>query len=237
MKALILAAGFGSRLGNLTSATPKALVPVGGRAILDHSIRKLLKAEVTDILINTHYLSQQVEDFLSRQPYRNLVTTVHEDELLGTAGTVSGNWDWFNNEDFLVMHGDNYFEADLDTLVAKHANRYPQTDMTMATFTAPNPANCGTVDVDANDVVVDFYEKDPSSHSLRANAAIYIFSPNLYEIFRSLSREENDISRHVVPRLLGRIQAHHLQGDFFDIGTAEGLQAASQSHLTHRENL
>jgi len=237
MKGLILAAGFGTRLGKLTENKPKVLVEVGGTAILNHNIRKLLNAGISEIIINTHYLSQQVEDFLSRQPYRNLVMTVHEDELLGTAGTVSGNWDWFNNEDFLVMHGDNYFEADLDTLLAKHANRHPQAEMTMATFTASNPTSCGTVEVDANDVVTHFYEKDPFSHSLRANAAIYIFSPYLYETFRSLSKEENDLSRHVVPKLLGKIQAHHLYGDFFDIGTAEGLQAASQSYLSHQEYL
>ena len=55
MKALILAAGFGTRLGKLTEDKPKALVEVGGKAILDHNITKLLNAGISEILINTHY--------------------------------------------------------------------------------------------------------------------------------------------------------------------------------------
>ena len=109
MKALILAAGFGTRLGKLTEDKPKALVEVGGKAILDHNIKKLLNAGISEVLINTHYLADQVEDFLEEQPYRESVTTVFEPLILGTAGSVKANWDFFENSDFLVMHCDNYF--------------------------------------------------------------------------------------------------------------------------------
>ena len=230
MKALILAAGFGTRLGKLTEDKPKALVEVGGRAILDHNIRKLLNAGISEILINTHYLADQVEDFLKKQPYRELVITVFEPLLLGTAGTVKANWDFFKSGDFLVMHGDNYFEADLKPLLVAHENRTPGTMMTMATFTTNSPELCGTVLTNNVGIVVDFFEKTTETRSLRANAAIYVISSDAKEFFLNLSPSENDISLYVIPRLLGKIQEHFLPGDFIDIGSPTGLAQAEISH-------
>ena len=231
MKALILAAGFGTRLGKLTEDKPKALVEVGGRAILDHSIRKLLKAGISEILINTHYLSDQVEDFLKKQPYRDIVTTVFEPSILGTAGSVKTNWDFFENSDFLIMHGDNYFEAELKSLLGAHVNRTTGTIMTMATFNTTSPELCGTVLTDSDGIVVDFYEKTTESRSLRANAAIYVVSAESKMFFLSLSSTENDISFNIIPKLLGKIQEHFLPGDFIDIGSPTGLAAAEISHF------
>ena len=231
MKALILAAGFGTRLGKLTEDKPKALVEVGGRAILDHNIRKLLNGGISEILINTHYLSDQVEDFLKSQPYRELATTVFEPSLLGTAGSVKAYWDFFNDGDFLVMHGDNYFEAELKPLLVAHENRTPGTRMTMATFNTTSPELCGTVLTDEAGVVVDFFEKTIQTPSLRANAAIYVISPNAKEYFLGTSPIENDISLNVIPKLLGKIQEHFLPGDFIDIGSPIGLAEAEISHL------
>ena len=231
MKALILAAGFGTRLGKLTENKPKALVEVGGKAILDHNIRKLIDAGISEILINTHYLSDQVEDFLKKQPYRDIVTTVFEPSILGTAGSVKANWDFFENSDFLIMHGDNYFEAELKSLLGAHVNRTTGTIMTMATFNTTSPELCGTVLTDSDGIVVDFYEKTTESRSLRANAAIYVVSAESKMFFLSLSSTENDISFNIIPKLLGKIQEHFLPGDFIDIGSPTGLAAAEISHL------
>ena len=231
MKALILAAGFGTRLGKLTEDKPKALVEVGGKAILDHNIRKLLNAGISEILINTHYLADQVEDFLKKQPYRELVTTVFEPLILGTGGSVKANWDFFESSDFLAMHGDNYFEAELRSLLNAHMNRTAGTIMTMATFDTTSPELCGTVLTDNNGIVMHFFEKTRESPSLRANAAIYVISPSAKKFFLSSSPIENDISLDVIPKLLGKIQEHFLPGDFIDIGSPTGLAQAEISHL------
>ena len=231
MKALILAAGFGTRLGKLTEDKPKALVEVGGRAILDHNIRKLLNAGISEILINTHYLADQVEDFLKKQPYQKSVTTIFEPKLLGTAGTVRSNIEKFENDDFLVMHGDNYFEAELKPYLRAHKKRKIGTIMTMATFTTDSPETCGTVVTNRDNVLIDFFEKNPVSESLLANAAIYIFSPAVSPMFLSLTAIENDISLHVIPKLIGKIQTHFLPGAFVDIGSPTGLANAEGVYL------
>lgn len=231
MRGLILAAGFGTRLGKLTEETPKALIRVGGEEILGHAIQKLVGAGITEILINTHYHAEQVENFLSVHDYPAKLTTVFEPELLGTAGTMKANLDFFGTSDFLVMHGDNYFTSRLSSLVDAHVNRSAKTEMTMATFDTKNPESCGTVITDNTGVVIDFFEKCKDSISLEANAAIYIFSQLAKERISNLTREENDISLNIIPKMLGKIQSHHLQGDFIDIGTPSGLQAANNSYL------
>jgi mannose-1-phosphate guanylyltransferase len=234
MKALILAAGLGSRLGALTKETPKALVRVGDRAIIDHNIRKLLEIGVKEILVNTHYLAEQVEMFLIHQGYPAKVATVFEPELLGTAGTLKRNIDFFGIGDFLVLHGDNYFSSDLKSLVSAHTKRSAGTEMTMATFETKHPELCGTLVTDSAGVVREFQEKIENSRSLKANAAIYIFSHLAKQQILSLSVEENDISLHLIPKMLGKIQAHNLNGHFVDVGTPRGLNEARRICLSLR---
>ena len=234
MKGLILAAGFGTRLGKLTEGTPKALIRVGNKPILDHSIRKLIDVGITEIMINTHFLAEQVEYFFSTKDYPAKITRVFEPELLGTAGTIKANLDFFGTSDFLVMHADNYFTSGLGSLVDAHTNRSANTEMTMATFSTKSPELCGTVITDSAGIVVDFFEKSKDSTSLKANSAIYIFSQLAKERILNLTKDENDISLNLIPKMLGRIQSHHLQGDFIDIGTPSGLQAANISCLNNQ---
>ena len=95
-RALLLAAGLGTRLRPLTMQTPKCLVPIGGEPLLGHWLRKLELAGCDSVLVNTHYLAEQVKAFLqSWQSPRMNVSSVHEPELLGTAGTLLANQEVF----------------------------------------------------------------------------------------------------------------------------------------------
>ena len=91
-RALLLAAGLGTRLRPITLDTPKCLVPIGGKPLLGHWLRKLELSGCESVLINTHYLAEQVEIFLKswKSPTMD-VQTVHEPVLLGTAGTLLAN--------------------------------------------------------------------------------------------------------------------------------------------------
>ena len=99
MRALLLAAGCGTRLRPLTNTIPKCLVPIKGQALLGIWLDRLTQAGVGPFLVNTHYLSEQVQAYIEASPYREQVTVVHERELLGTAGTVITNTDFFRGED------------------------------------------------------------------------------------------------------------------------------------------
>ena len=97
MRALILAGGYGTRLGELTKSLPKALVEVGGVPIIDRTIKKLTEIGITEITINTHYLHEMVKDHLNKRWEDLKLRIVFEPELLGTAGTLKNNIDRYRN--------------------------------------------------------------------------------------------------------------------------------------------
>src|SRR6185369_5050861 len=99
MKALILAAGLGTRLRPLTNTIPKCLVPIGGKPLLEYHLDSLSKHGIKDVLINTHYLPEQVEEYIAayRKNHSHIsITTCFEKELLGSAGTLKANEDLFS---------------------------------------------------------------------------------------------------------------------------------------------
>lgn len=95
MRALLLAAGFGTRLLPLTERLPKCLVPINGRPLLDYWLENLLKGGVEEVIINTHYLAPLVHQFLNQSSWSSRVTIVHEERLLGTGGTILKNREFF----------------------------------------------------------------------------------------------------------------------------------------------
>ena len=98
MRALLLAAGLGTRLRPLTDVTPKCLAPIRGRPLLDIWLERLSAAGIGPYLINTHYLASQVVEYVESSKYKSLVTIVHEPVLAGTAGTLIGNLGFFWNK-------------------------------------------------------------------------------------------------------------------------------------------
>ena len=122
MKAMVLAAGLGTRLGELSRRVPKCLVEVGGKTMLEHVVLRLKEAGVTEIVINLHHLSTQVEELVRAKNGFGL--TMHfsrEAELLGTGGGIKNARDYLENEEhFLVYNADIYAQLDLKALLAAH---------------------------------------------------------------------------------------------------------------------
>ena len=95
VRALLLAAGLGTRLRPLTDHWPKCLMPIGERPLLEYWLETLWQSGVREVLVNLHYLSTVVEEFLDRPRFQGWVHSVRETELLGTAGTLRANADFF----------------------------------------------------------------------------------------------------------------------------------------------
>ena len=113
MKALLLAAGRGTRLGKITETIPKPLVKIKNKPVIDYLIQKLINLDVTHILVNTHHKNILMENYFNSAQYDVEISLIYEPELLGTAGTLKYNIDALCSEDFIVMHADNYFQDDL----------------------------------------------------------------------------------------------------------------------------
>jgi len=223
MKALLLAAGFGTRLHPITRDIPKCLVQVRGEVLLGRWLRILREIGVEQVLVNTHYLADQVERFL--HPYKDdgWVTSRHEDELLGTAATIWTNREYLVASETLVIHADNYLEGDLQEFVDAHRTRPSRCVMSMLTVPCSDPSEVGTVRLDRDRVVVEFREKDESSPFREANAAVYLIENRAVQFTEGLS----DFSTDVLPRLVGRVFAYSFNGTVVDIGTHERLRQAN----------
>lgn len=228
MKALLLAAGLGSRLGAYTKDVPKVLLPINGKPIIDILIRKLIAIGIEKIVINTHYKAILVEQFLKRQDYSEVLSVVREEKLLGTAGTLKSNIEELQGSDFMVLHADNYFQDNLIHLLNFHNSDKSDSLMTMATFLTNQPETCGVVEVDKNNTILNFFEKKINPPSNIANAAIYIFKKNAISLIQTLNFNENDISNDLIPKFIGISRAFPLTGEFIDIGTPKNYNIANE---------
>jgi len=227
MRALLLAAGLGTRLKPLTDTMPKCLVPIKGQPLLGIWLERLTQAGIRSFLINTHYLASQVVAFIEDSPYYDKVTLVNEFELQGTAGTLITNLDFFQGEDGLLIHADNYCLADLTEFQQAHHNRPPECLMTMMTFRTDHPSSCGIVELDDRDVVIGFHEKVANQPGNLAYGAVYILSAELLNRLATDLRTVKDFSTEVLYQLVGHIYSYETSGVFLDIGTLETYQQAN----------
>lgn len=232
MKALLLAAGFGTRLRPLTDSIPKCLVPLGGRPLLEIWLSELAKAGIGPFLVNTHYLGERVESYVAKSKYAKDVTLVREAALLGTAGTLKTNLEFFDDHDGLLVHADNYCEADLQHFVRVHHSRPSYCLMTMMTFRTAIPSSCGIVELDDQGVVQSFHEKTASPPGNLANGAVYILSSDLLSRMRTDFQNAIDFSTDVLPHLMGAIYTYETDGIFLDVGTPESYEQACRLAAT-----
>lgn len=123
MKAIIMAAGLGTRLRPLTYKTPKPLIQINGRVMLDRVIKQLVDHGATSILVNTHYLAEQFDTFLESKDYGVPVTTVFEKELLDTAGGLAAVRDQLESDEPVIIHNADVFsDFNITTLYKAQKN-------------------------------------------------------------------------------------------------------------------
>lgn len=227
IRALLLSAGFGTRLQPLTLDIPKCLVKVSNKPILEEWIDKLIKIKAEKILINTHYKAKQVEDFIKTQKQKGIqIYTTYESELLGTAKTLIVNKEFFKNSFGILIHVDNYSKINLEELINAHVNRPQKCLLTMLTFNTKNPETCGIIKKDNRGVLKEFFEKDINFNGNIANGAVYLFDDDFLKWLIKYYPNARDFSTEIIPNLLRRIFTCHTHLDYIDIGTPESLLEA-----------
>ncbi len=229
MRVLLLAAGFGTRLRPLTDEVPKCLVPVKGIPLLEIWLKRLTDSGFGPFIINTHYLAQQVKIFVANSYFRNKIKLVYEPNLLGTAGTLNQNSDFFQGQGCMLIHADNYCLADLVEFRLAHLSRPEVCVITMLTFRTNNPSSCGIVEHDSKGVVQGFHEKVMNPPGNLANGAVYILSPAALEEIKEKFNDVSDFSTGILPYFVGRIYSHETKSTFIDIGTPESYALANST--------
>lgn len=127
MRAMILAAGYGTRLKPLTNTTPKALIEVQGKPLLEWVILKLRNNGVNSIIINTHYLAPRILNFLREKKFFDIhIEISHEEEILDTGGGIKRAVNFLKKNDFFFVHNvDVLSDINLQSLVEFHKNANP----------------------------------------------------------------------------------------------------------------
>tara|TARA_R110002074_G_scaffold274885_1_gene446440 strand:- start:5117 stop:5827 length:711 start_codon:yes stop_codon:yes gene_type:complete len=227
LRALLLAAGMGTRLRPITNTIPKCLVPIHGRPLLDYWLDHLFtNDDVEHALINTHYLADTVERHIANSPWRDRVTLVYEAELLGTGGTILANRDFFDGAPALIAHADNLTDFDIRALINAHQERPNGVAITMLAFRTDDPKSCGVLELDDQLIVQAFHEKVEHPPTNLANAAVYIIEPEVNLFATTLGKVAFDLSTEIIPHFVGRILAHETSGYHRDIGNIESLARA-----------
>ncbi|MBT5549672.1 MAG: nucleotidyltransferase family protein [Nitrospina sp.] len=226
MRALLLAAGLGTRLRPITNTIPKCLVEINGKPLLDYWIELLNKGGIYEILLNLHYLPDVVRSHVENSDYPAEITIAYEENLLGTGGTLLKNREYFQDEPLMLIHADNLSIFDIKAFEKCYERRKKNVEITMMTFNTPDPEACGIVEVDDHGIVIAFHEKVKDPPGNLANGAVYILSPSIWDFLVSLRKEQIDFSTEVLPHFMRRINTYQNEIYHRDIGTMESLQTA-----------
>jgi mannose-1-phosphate guanylyltransferase len=225
VKAFLLAAGLGTRLRPLTDVTPKCMLVIDDRPMLDIWLDAFDRAGVDEVLVNLHHLPDVVRRHLAGRTGGPAVRTVFEPELLGSAGTLRASRQWIEGDDvFLACNADNLTDFDVRALIDAH--RAHDEIATLAVFHSDRPSAGGVVELGPDGLMAGFAEKPEEPVSDLVNAGMYAFGPGvLDEIDGTTPR---DIGYDLLPRLVGRARVVPVSGYFRDIGTADAYRQARQ---------
>lgn len=228
MNAILLAAGYGTRLGDLVKKTPKCLIKIDKKPLLQIWLEKLCKAGVNKVLINTHFLSDQVIDFINSYNSINLkIEYTYEENLLGTGGTLIKNINFSQNEDCLLIHADNLVFENIGNFIKHHNNRRNCTSMSLMSFITSEPKECGIIKINKKNVLTSFYEKSDYDNGNIANGAVYILSKEMIKELSTMEfNTQLDFSNDVIPKYINKINVFKTNKPFFDIGTIKNLEKA-----------
>lgn len=155
MKALVLAAGFGTRLRPYTDHLPKPLMTLDGRPLLERVIRQLIAAGAQTVVVNTHHLAEQIQAYLSTQMFPAEIVVRHETEILGTGGAIRNTADIWGAPPFMVVNSDITTDIDFAAVYRFHtAHPHP------VTLVLRHDPAFNSVAVDAEGFVADFGPHD-----------------------------------------------------------------------------
>jgi mannose-1-phosphate guanylyltransferase / phosphomannomutase len=203
MKAMLIAAGRGTRLRPLTDSTPKCMLQFQGKPLLAHWLDKLRVIGITEVVINVHHLADQIMNYFGTGEQWGLnIRYSPEKDLLGTAGAVRQARSILDGERFVAIYADNQSTCDLNEIVEFHASHC--SIATMSACWIEDPRSCGIVGFDESGRIERFLEKPTSEQifSHYINAGIYVFEPEIFEYIPA--EGECDFSRDVFPAMLVR---------------------------------
>ena len=245
MKAMIFAAGLGTRLRPLTDRMPKALVPVGGVPMLERVIGKLKAAGFTEFVVNVHHFASQIEDFLAENCNFGVHIDISRetDHPLETGGGIRRAEPFLKDGRFLVHNVDILSDLDLRGFVAADDPSSLATLLVTDSedtdrFLLFDDAMClaGWINVRTGEVKSPYPDFDPSKYRRLSFCGIHVISPEVFELMRAWPEKFSIIDFYLNMAATRKIRAVYAPGlKVIDIGSPEKLAEADR--IISRRNL
>lgn len=200
MNALILAAGKGERLIEVTKVTPKPMIIFGGKPILQYNIEMCKIFGIKNLFINTHHYSEQITSyFKDGTEFGVNISYAIETELLGTSGAINNFIEYFTDEPFFVIYGDQFSDFNLTSLIEKY-NMHESMGV-IAFHHREEVIHSGVAEFDENLRIKQFIEKPKTgeTESHWVNAGIYYLNPRILDY---IPDGFSDFGRQIFPELL-----------------------------------
>ena len=231
MKALILAAGLGSRLG---LDIPKPMYTIDGKPVLEHNILLLKKHGIEDICITLHYKGDVIKNYFDNGSKWNVnIQYSFEDELLGTSGALKKKDvnTFLGKDQIVIIYGDNYTDINLSQMVNFHDSTKPIA--TIALFDSKKSLNSGiaggVIEIDKNNNLLSFIEDKGNEVKGYVNAGVYILENEILDMIPVKS--PSDFGKDIFPKLLkeGFLLKGYLTDSFvLAIDTKDALKVAEE---------
>lgn len=233
MRAMVLAAGLGTRLRPLTYELNKPMVPVLDRPVMEHILDLLDEHGFEEVIANIHHFPDSI-----REHFGERLSYSFEPELLGTAGGVRNCAAFLGSDSFLVISGDALTDIDLSALATRH--RQTGGIATLAVKRVPDTREYGVVLHDREGRVTGFQEKPDPQEALSdlGNCGIYMFRPEIFDYFPAEAFA--DWAHDVLPALLANdvpFYIHELEEYWNDVGSLSELRQGTFDALAGRLRL
>ena len=237
MKAMVLAAGQGTRLRPLTDTQPKALVPVAGRPMIEYSLLLLRYYGIQDIVINLHHHGEQIEKRLADGSELGLqISYSVEPELLDTGGGLLKAKPFLQDDTFIVINTDVLIDLHLDEMLEFH--RKQQAAGTLVLRPDKEADRYGSMDIDEEYRICRFLDttmpmQSPEPVRKLMFTGVQVLEPKVFDYMDdAMTAHKFSTTRQTYPRMLADGQPLYgfcFDGFWQDLGTAERIQEAERS--------
>jgi NDP-sugar pyrophosphorylase family protein len=240
MKALVLCAGYGTRLGELTREIPKPMLPIKGEPLLSYTLSYLARSGISQAAINLHYKPEVIRDYFGDGSSWGIeLHYSYEDRLLGTAGTVKSLQQYFSDtEDFLVVYGDLLINQNIKGMVALHRQKHAIATLLLHQRVGAN----SLVRMEPDKRISGFverpekaeYEEQSASH-IWVNSGLQLLNCKIWE-YISVEESPVDLPRDVYMNIVNResIYGFPLDGYRCAIDSPERYSEAENAVLDGR---
>lgn len=228
LTAILMAGGKGERLRPLTTDTPKPLLEIDGRPIIDYNIERLARAGITDVWVTVRYLGHQIKNYFSVPRHGISVRCVEETTPMGTIGSAALIPRSFEGNT-LVMNSDLLTTVNLEEMYLRHTAEKADITIAAIPYTVSVPYAILSV---SNGQVTSLQEKPTYSHL--ANAGIYIFSNS---VLSALSPDERTDATDLIEAAINqqmKVTYYPINGTWIDIGSPADFRHARELMRHHR---